>query len=74
MTPETKYVGRKGTVKNGKHVGFTVRIDNDQKNTGGYLILLENEYSTEGFDYWVKTEKDLEQFFYESEWIIEWHA
>jgi len=73
MTPETKYVGRKGTIENGEYAGFTVRIDDDRKNTGGYLIIVEKENSNEGFDDWVEAESDLEQFLREAEWMIEWH-
>ena len=64
-------IGKKGLITEGEHSGFFVRIEDDKANTGGYLILVFKDENV-GFDSWVETEKDLEQYFHEAEWKIEW--
>ena len=65
-------IGKKGQIRSGEHTGFFVRIQDDAPNTGGYLILLWEDKSPNGYDYWAETIKDLDQFFRESGWDIEW--
>lgn len=67
-----EYVGKEGVITGGEYDGFSIRIDDDRANTGGFLILVWKEGSNEGFDNWVEAEKDIEQFLYESEWVIDW--
>jgi hypothetical protein len=67
-------IGKKGRIRSGdgEHTGFFIRIKDDAQNAGGYLILLWEDTSPTGYDYWVETTKDLDQFFGESGWDIEW--
>jgi hypothetical protein len=65
-------IGQTGLVKNGPHAGFSIRIEYDAKDTGGYYILIWKVEPREGYDDWVQSQNDLEQFFVESEWIVEW--
>ncbi len=68
----TDKIGKKGRISSGKNAGFFVRIDDDSPNTGGYLILIWKDSPPEGYDYWVEKAADLEQFFREAGWDIEW--
>ena len=65
-------IGKSGRLKNGQHAGCFVRIQDDSSNTGGYLIIVWRDSPIEGFDNWVENSSDLEQFFRESGWEIEW--
>ena len=68
----TSRIGKKGLIKNGRDAGFFVRIEDDSQNTGGFLILIWKEHPREGYDYWVESLANLEQFMNESGWEIEW--
>ncbi|HLJ88954.1 MAG TPA: hypothetical protein VKZ53_19195 [Candidatus Angelobacter sp.] len=70
--PVTDKVGKKGRIKTGKYAGFFVRIEDDSENTGGYLILTWQGASSMGYDNWVENLPDLDQFFHDSGWDIEW--
>ena len=70
--PGADKIGKLGRIKSGEHAGFFVRIQDDSTNTGGFLIVLWRESPTEGYDNWVENLGDLEQFFRESGWDIEW--
>jgi hypothetical protein len=65
-------VGKVGRIKSGEYAGFSVRIDDDSRNTGGYLILLWKDATSTGYDDWVKDLTDLDAFFRESGWDMEW--
>lgn len=71
-------VGRVGLIKQGDMIGWYILIEDDRKNTGGYLILTCNsrDFSGEsavsqGYDGWV-VEHDLPEYIRESGWEIEW--
>lgn len=68
----TDKIGKKGRIKNGLHAGFFVRIQDDLQNTGGYLVLIWRETPSAGYDNWTENLTDLDQFFRESGWEIEW--
>jgi hypothetical protein len=68
----TEKIGKKGRIKTGEHAGFFVRIQDDSQNTGGYLILIWKDTPSVGSDFWVEKLTDLDQFFNESGWDIEW--
>jgi hypothetical protein len=64
-----------GKILEGENKGHYVLIQDDFQNTGGYLILISNESSftsDDGIDYWVETLEDLNNFFEESKWKINW--
>jgi hypothetical protein len=72
--PIESNIGKDGRIVSGEYAGYEVRIVDDSKATGGYLILTWKDDPKTGFDNWVETVDDLEQFFRESGWIIEWPA
>jgi hypothetical protein len=70
-------IGVVGRTRSGDAAGLFVRVDDDSNGaTGGYYILLcrEPEFaSAEGAaDYWVERRADLERFFAEAGWSVEW--
>lgn len=65
-------IGKKGRIRSGQYAGFFVRVDDDAKSTGGYLILIWKDNPSVGYDYWVQTVADLEPFIREAGWDIEW--
>jgi hypothetical protein len=66
------YIGRKGRILSGSHAGSFVLIQNDEANTGGYLILLSPDSSfQQGYDDWVE-KNALDDYVREANWEIEW--
>lgn len=63
-----------GRITAGTMAGWVVRVEDDDANTGGYLILFWDERSDDGGDYWVEHYDDLEPFFKESGWEVVWEA
>jgi hypothetical protein len=59
----------RGTIMNGEYQGWTVYVQDDQENTGGYFILKTRE--NEGYDDWVE-KKNLQRYFQESGWQVDW--
>ena len=68
-------IGIIGLIESGDQAGMQVKILDDSKSTGGYLILtgenLDNK-DLEAFDDWVATKNELEGYFNESKWEIKW--
>ena len=66
-------VNRYGRIINGDYKGWSVFIQDDKENTGGYLILIsQSKNSNIGYDDWVENYENLKQYFLESKWEIEW--
>lgn len=68
-------IGTKGLINEGDMKGWYVRIDEDYKNTGGFLIIYSSSpdmSSGIGYDDWVENEVSLKEFFKESSWKIDW--
>jgi len=70
-------IGVIGCILNSDRVAHRVRVADDLDNTGGFLIYEwwdgsngPNDY--QGFDSWVETRDDLQQFFAESGWQVDW--
>lgn len=66
-----------GRIKKGEEKGWFVKILDDSENTGGYLIFIFNSLDKkqpnyEAYDNWVETLEDLQSYFEESLWDIEW--
>lgn len=62
-----------GKILAGEERGKFVKVKPDQENTGGFLILTgEDREFKNGHDGWVKDEADLEGYFRESGWLVEW--
>jgi hypothetical protein len=67
-----KKIGKRGRIRTGEYAGFYVRIQDDTPNTGGYLVLTWQDAQSTGYDNWVESVTDLDAFFLESGWDIEW--
>ncbi len=68
-------LGVVGSIQSGNKAGWQVKIEDDTENTGGFLILTSPNFSArlgEGFDDWVENESDLQQYFEEACWTIDW--
>jgi hypothetical protein len=68
-------IGIEGVILEGDMKGWHIIVQDDKKNTNGYLILqFENnrQGSSIGYDDWVETMADLEAYFNERKWIIAW--
>jgi len=70
-------LGVRGKVLNGTHPNTMIRMDDDTKNTGGFLIYQwwdgsngPNELGA--FDDWVESRASLEQYFANTGWSVEW--
>lgn len=66
-------IGVVGEIVAGDETGSFIKVVDDTKNTGGFLILTSSTPEmTDGFDNWVEDEKSLSQYIIESGWIIQW--
>jgi len=66
-------IGVVGKIISGDEKGRYVKIIDDDKNTGGYLILTSTYPNfSDGYDNWVQDHETLVRFFEESRWIVDW--
>lgn len=66
-------IGKIGKIVAGDEVGRFVKIVDDSKNTGGFLILTADDVQFHnGYDNWVEDEISLNRYFQESGWLVEW--
>ncbi len=49
-----------------------VTVEDDSRSTGGFLVLFANESGTKGYDDWVENLIDLDEYFREGGWVVEW--
>lgn len=66
-----------GTILNSRHAGHKVRVSDDSENTGGFLIFewwqgSDGPNAANAFDSWVEKKADLEEFFLETGWVVQW--
>ena len=64
-----------GIIISGDELGNQIKIIDDRESTGGYLILTGKELSNlnvEAFDNWVSSKHELNEYFKESHWKINW--
>lgn len=68
-------VGVVGRIVGGEsEVGRLVEVVGDSEGTGGYLIVTcSADDPSETFDSWVESIVDVESYFDELGWEIEWH-
>lgn len=66
-------VGMTGRIRSGADSGRYVKILDDRTASGGFLILVSGSLTmTDGLDSWVPDWDQLERYFQESEWKVEW--
>ena len=70
--PISSKIGKLGKITTGELAGYFCRIEDDTANTGGFLILCWLDGTDQGFDNWVECAADLDQFFEESGWNVQW--
>ena len=63
-----------GLIRDGDEAGRYVEVIDDSARTGGYLIFTyaDRSRSPGVFDAWVKTFQNVEQYFAESGWLVDW--
>ncbi len=64
-----------GKVLEGEMKGWYIFVQDDNKNTGGYLILYSTSLDpaiSKGFDDWVEDYKSLKQYFEEAKLRVQW--
>lgn len=68
----TGAVGR--IIRGDTEVGRLVEVVDDSENTGGYLIVTRSDEKSrpETFDSWVESIVDVETYFDEVHWVIDW--
>lgn len=60
-------------ILSGENSGWYVKIISDKTHIGGFYILISQSIDfSDGFDNWVNTDEDLNSFFIESQWVINW--
>lgn len=67
-------VGVLGRITAGEDAGWFVEVVDDAAATGGFLILVHDaaDRSGVGYDSWVGSIGDVERYFSESGWVVEW--
>ena len=68
-------IGEKGLINEGDMKGWYIRVDDDYKNTGEFLIIYNSSpdmSSGLGYDNWGENEASLKDFFEEISWTINW--
>ncbi|MFD5035977.1 hypothetical protein ACFWNI_02425 [Streptomyces sp. NPDC058377] len=67
-------IGKVGRITAGDELGKFVRIKELPDDPPSYLILLaeDSEFLNGCGDYWVENREDLEEFFIEAHWEVEW--
>lgn len=66
-------LGGVGKIVAGQDIGNYVKVIDDAANTGGFLILTSaSPNMQDGFDSWVENREQLQLFFEEAGWTIEW--
>ena len=73
MIDETIKLGTVGKIVFGDNTGDYIKIEEDSKNTGGFLIhrSASVDFKLAGDD-WVENKDHLRRYFEESRWRIEW--
>jgi hypothetical protein len=67
-------IGQWGKIISGLSAGSYVLVQGDQEASGGYLILTSAapELKAAGHDNWVENRTQVEEFFVEAQWKIDW--
>ena len=68
-------IEKKGIIIQGDSKGWSLYIQDDTINTGGYLILVtppQGVFGRDGYDNWVENSESLKAYFQEANWKIRW--
>ena len=66
-------INKQGKIISGNdYVGWNVEIKDDEPNDGGYLILIWSDETDQGYDDWVGSRGDLNDYFTEKGWVVNW--
>ncbi len=67
-------INSKAKIVSGKNIGWFIWVQDDRKNTGGYLVLQspDIDFKGDGFDNWFLTIEEIENYFFNNNWILEW--
>ncbi|MCL2859325.1 MAG: hypothetical protein FWF46_01880 [Oscillospiraceae bacterium] len=67
-------IGKVGIIKNTNAEGWFIKIIDDKKNTGGYLLVQSRskEFIGEGFDNWFENLDSLKKYITQNNIHIEW--
>ncbi len=65
-----------GQILAGEDVGRFVEVSDDTASSGGFLILTYDNVDRSGdaYDSWVESFPDVENYFEESRWVVQWLA
>ena len=69
------HIDRVGKVVEGDDIGTEIQVTKATDGTGAYYILMSDDFSdpnSDKYDSWVENIEDVEEFFKESNWVIEW--
>lgn len=69
-------VGVIGRILVGDDAGRFVEVSDDTSSSGGFLILTYDNVDRSGdaYDSWLTSFPDVESYFQESRWVVEWLA
>lgn len=68
-------IGVVGRIVAGDDVGRYLKVIDDGRNTGGFLVITSDSPDfVDGYDDWVESRSALEEYFLESSWRVEWSA
>ena len=67
-------IGTLGRIRSGDEEGRIVEVVDDYSNTGGFLICTyaDTDRSPEAFDSWVESIIEVDLYFDDRNWVIEW--
>jgi len=71
---DERQVGVLGEIVAGHELGHFVKVMDDTENTGGFLIVTyaDAERSPEVFDSWVESIIEVDKYFEELGWRVQW--
>jgi hypothetical protein len=62
-----------GKILEGDSKGMFLRIEDDAHTNGGFLVLTARDADfRDGFDDWCENRAQLEKYFDDKKWVVEW--